>query len=123
MVIYVTVGQNIKAIRKEKGITQKKLSELTGISEVTIRQYEAEKYKPKLEQVKKIAKALNTSPFNITQDLDRIRTDVSTYEYLSDVYGDEVAETIGKFLSLNDEGKDKVSDYIDDLIQSHKYEE
>lgn len=119
----MTVGQNIKAIRKEKGITQKKLSELTGISEVTIRQYEAEKYKPKLEQVKKIAKALNTSPFNITQDLDRIRTDVSTYEYLSDVYGDEIAETIGKFLSLNDEGKDKVSDYIDDLIQSHKYEE
>lgn len=61
----MTIGKTIRSIRKEKGITQKKLAELSGIAEITIRQYEADKYKPKIEQVKKIAAALNVSPFDI----------------------------------------------------------
>ena len=40
----MTVGQKIKMLRKEKGITQKELAEITRIAEITIRQYEAGKY-------------------------------------------------------------------------------
>lgn len=63
--VKMTIGQNIKVIRKEKGITQKKLSELTGLAEITIRQYEADKFTPKIQQVEKIASALNVKPYII----------------------------------------------------------
>lgn len=61
----MTIGKTIRKFRKEKGITQKKLSELTGIAEITIRQYEADKYSPKYQQVERIASALNVRPADI----------------------------------------------------------
>lgn len=56
------IGDIIKKLRKEKGLTQKKLAELTGIAEITIRQYEAKKYVPKTQQLKKLCKALDVDP-------------------------------------------------------------
>ena len=35
----MTLPENIKRIRKEKGLTQKKLGELCGIDEANIRKY------------------------------------------------------------------------------------
>lgn len=54
----MTVGENIKRIRKEKGLTQKTLGELCGINEANIRKYENGKQNPKIETVDKIASAL-----------------------------------------------------------------
>lgn len=56
------IGDIIRKLRKEKGLTQKKLAELTGIAEITIRQYEAKKYIPKTEQLKKICRILDVNP-------------------------------------------------------------
>jgi transcriptional regulator with XRE-family HTH domain len=55
------ISKNIKKYRIEKGYTQKKLGELSGLHEVTIRQYEADKYKPKFDNLLKLSKALNIS--------------------------------------------------------------
>lgn len=81
----MSVGQNIRKIRKEKGITQKKLSELTGIAEITIRQYEAGKYKPKVEQVEKLAKALDVTPFDIIGENIKPLSEYSTKELLQEI--------------------------------------
>lgn len=53
------IGDIIKKLRKEKGLTQKQLAEMTGLAEITIRQYEAKKYIPKHAQLKKLCAALN----------------------------------------------------------------
>lgn len=52
-------GSIIKNARIKAGITQKQLAELTGLAEITIRQYESNKREPKLENLKKIAYALD----------------------------------------------------------------
>lgn len=51
----MTVGENIKRIRKERKLTQKQLGELCEpqISESTIRKYELGILKPKIETLKK----------------------------------------------------------------------
>ena len=54
-----TVGQQIKKYRKEKNLTQKQLGELSGTSEITVRQYELGKRQPRLEQLRRIASALD----------------------------------------------------------------
>ena len=75
----MAIGEEIKRNRKRQGLTQKKLAELTGIAEITIRQYEAGKYAPKLEQVKKIAAALNVplGEFYTVEQLQERRLDAA----------------------------------------------
>lgn len=58
----MTIGDQIKYIRKRRGITQAQLAELTGIHPVTIRKYEINKLQPKKEQIKRIAASLKVSP-------------------------------------------------------------
>ena len=65
----MTIGKKIKAFRKERKLTQAKLSELTGIAEITIRQYEAGKYKPKTEQLIKLSAALGVSVHDLAPDI------------------------------------------------------
>ena len=61
----MTIGENIKRLRKERGLTQKKLGELCGIAEPNIRKYENSKQNPKLETAEKIAVALGVTAFEL----------------------------------------------------------
>lgn len=58
----MTIGEQIKYIRKRRGLTQSQLAEVTGIHPVTIRKYETNKLQPKKEQIKRIADTLMVSP-------------------------------------------------------------
>ncbi len=89
----MTVGEKIKSKRLEKGLTQKKLGELTGIAEPTIRRYEAGKLNPKKETIKKIADGLEISPADLigpewfdlqigTEKLSEIRNELAEFSAL-----------------------------------------
>ncbi|MBR3561931.1 MAG: helix-turn-helix transcriptional regulator [Oscillospiraceae bacterium] len=56
------IGENIRALRKEQGLTQLELAEKAGVNVQTIRSYESGKYKPKREAIQSIAKALRITP-------------------------------------------------------------
>ncbi len=77
------IGENIRKIRKEKGLTQKKLGELSGINEVQIRQYEIGKAKPKIQTIEKIANALDIDVLSLLRGcLDEYSKDYhKTTEY------------------------------------------
>lgn len=53
------IGKNIKKIRKDRRLTQKQLAERCNLAEITIRQYEAGKYMPKIGSLQKITNALH----------------------------------------------------------------
>lgn len=57
----MTIGEKIKYCRKQIGITQDRLAELTGIHPVSIRKYETNKMQPQPPQLEKIAAALGVS--------------------------------------------------------------
>lgn len=59
----MSIGENIKEARKEKGLTQNQLGNLCNpkISESTIRKYELGLLNPKIETLQKIAVALGVS--------------------------------------------------------------
>lgn len=65
----MNVGENIRYYRKKRGLTQKKLAEITGIAEITIRQYESGKYEPKRENLYKIRQALNINLNQLIGDM------------------------------------------------------
>lgn len=109
----MSIGKNIKKFRKERGFTQKKLGELSGINEVQIRQYELGKANPKTETLEKIASALGVSTYELqgisTQDiLDSLSETTAFYNYLH-ALGYEVHESPYNdkwILTENKSGKD-----------------
>ena len=80
----MSVGENIKKFRLEKGWTQKKLGEECEpkIAESTIRRYELGKLNPKLETLQKIADALDVPVYILD---DRIKY-TTNHEKLSHIF-------------------------------------
>ena len=54
----MTIGEHIKATRKNKGISQKELGKALGVSGSMIGQYETGQRKPRLDTLRRIADAL-----------------------------------------------------------------
>lgn len=75
----MNIGENLKRIRKIKGLTQDKLSELTKISITSIQRYESGKRQPTIESVNKIATALEVSVFELLDN----KHDKAEYELLN----------------------------------------
>ncbi|GHU52746.1 hypothetical protein AGMMS49975_09200 [Clostridia bacterium] len=61
-----TVGEKIRIYRTTREITQKELSTKSGIAEITLKEYEANKYIPKIDKLKKIAEILEVSVEELT---------------------------------------------------------
>ena len=57
----MAICDNMKAIRRKKGMTQKQVAEACGLADSTIRTYELGNANPKPATVAKIAKALGVS--------------------------------------------------------------
>lgn len=58
----MTIGENIRRIRLEKGLTQKQVAQACGTADAYIRAYELGKYNPKPATVAKIANAMGVTP-------------------------------------------------------------
>ena len=54
----MTIGEKIRAIRKEKGMTQKQLADICKMADSAIRKYESGQVVPKMEMIERIANAL-----------------------------------------------------------------
>ena len=80
----MTTGEQIKSDRIKAGYTQKKLADLSGVAEITIRQYESGKREPRNEQLIKIAQTLNVNfydligyaPDDLKQHVKKIKSDI-----------------------------------------------
>ncbi len=102
----MTIGENIKRIRKEKGLTQKQLADKLKCATGTIQQYELGKRQPRIEQLKRIATALDVDvweliEFNIIDVEHRNlfeETTVATYNgtiaTLKEIYGNVEEKTV-----------------------------
>lgn len=62
------IGDKIKEYRMKRGITQGKLAELSGIHPVSIRKYEAGMMEPRLQQLQRIADALEINAFLLQEE-------------------------------------------------------
>lgn len=79
----MTVGENIRRIRKEKGLTQKQLGERLNMTQSAIGQFENDKTSPKIETIDKIASALGVRIIDIMEQftMEQFKT-TSEYQKL-----------------------------------------
>lgn len=62
----MTIGEKIRYCRKQLGITQERLAELSGIHHVSIRKYEINKMQPQPPQLERLAHALGVSYYALS---------------------------------------------------------
>lgn len=86
----MNIGENIKNIRKEKGLTQAELGEKLSVSQQMIGQYENGKNSPQMDTLKKIAMALEVNIVDLMGISDylnsvenEMRQSTNFYDYLA----------------------------------------
>lgn len=96
------IGENIKKIRIEKGISRKSLSEDLNVSESTISRYENGKRKPNAEILKKIAVILDVpinELFGVSPKVNISFPGKKIFDFdLKNLPDDELTETVTKIL-------------------------
>lgn len=97
----MTIGERIKEIREEVGLTQEELGNRLGVTGVTIMRYEKGTRQPRIEQLEAIAEALDVSVTSLlfgstpsTEDSDIIVVD--TTQTKEDLELDEIRKKIEK---------------------------
>lgn len=67
----MTIGELIREARKKKGLTQRELGDLLGMSEVGVSQWEKGQRNPRLETRQRIAKALDIDITTLMSDAEK----------------------------------------------------
>ena len=139
----MAIGEKIKTIRKARHVTQKQLGVVAGLAEITIRQYEANKYTPSVENLRKIASALDVSVSEFLEPGQTLReynpSDDTWNALVMDEHGNvkqqlqtqvthhtfrpntEQQTLLRYFDSLNEKGKKEALKRIEELSQLPKY--
>ena len=109
-----TIGKIIKDSRTKMGYTQEELAAKVGVQKSAIAKWENGRVSEiKRSNLKALAVALELNPNILLSSSDEP-------EAPAGIAGDEQV-LLGFYRELNDEGKEKLVDYADDLCSSGKY--
>lgn len=127
-------GENLRRLRKEKGLTQEQLAQQLGVSSVYIGTYEKDKRKPKVETIRRFAAALGCSALDLVDESTNSSTSNPVYSFavnvknMDDIKAVKNSPTIKRykelsklFSELSEEGQQKVIAYASDLAENPKY--
>ena len=109
----------IKTLRKKKKLTQQELADLLGVTKATVQKYENGGIKNlKQETIQKLCKIFSVHPSVFLPSFEEgLRREVAVIEEIKLLFGEECMNTVGMYLSLPDEGQDKVNEYVVDMIK------
>lgn len=122
----MTVGENIRRIRQERGLTLKQLGSMVGVSEAYIRAYESGRRNPKLKSLEALAQALAVNVEVLTNsDFDGIKAmhrlfqvfrqyDGHLFEYQDQNGNNRVAVSFGA-LALMRSWYDRYEEYMKEV--------
>ena len=136
----MNIGDTMRNIRKQKGMTLQQLADILGCSQQNISQYESGKRTPKLKTVQKIADALNV---NVNDLLESPLDDSPIYQVLKNVdcpdspvsrnfinsqlttqihdWQQIDIELVKTFKKLNEDGKAAAVERIEELTEIPRY--
>lgn len=109
----MSIGSRIKERREMLGITQTQLAERLGVSKGAIGNYETDANSPKASIMYKVFEVLQCDANYLFQD------EMSAQN--KNTLSERDRDLLNLFHKLNEEGREKLLDYADDLVQSEKY--
>lgn len=120
----MSLGENIKAARKKKGITQKELSEKIGKGFSTVQKYEIDVIVPPIGIINKIADVLEVPIEELLKNTNMLlynEEERKKFENVMDLMVKSLPQNklIEAFNQLNDTGQSKVIDYAVDIAPKY----
>ena len=64
----MSIGQNIKSVREERGFTQEQVAEAVGVSFQAVSSWERDEYRPDTDKLIKLAEVLDVSISAIAEE-------------------------------------------------------
>lgn len=119
MLTHTEIGRRIELRRKELGLTLTDVASGVGVAASTIQRYEKGRFdKIKMPVIEAIAVALHVNPeWLIGTTTDPVGYDDGDLATLTQ----KERQIVERFPRLNDEGKARVAEYMDDLITGGRY--
>lgn len=125
-------GTKIKELRKQKRLTQEELGEMLGVKKAAIQKYEkGEIVNLKLSTIKKLCEIFDVTPATLiypeAEEMDQkynsrqLHFEVKVIEEIEALFGLKAVNMMETFTKLNDEGKNKALDIVDDISLIEKY--
>ena len=144
----MSTGKNIKAIRKQKGLTQKQLAQKLNVTQSAISDFESDRTNIRMSTLRKIADALDVNVIELYDAPAMIKAALVSQSLIDDQaqaveaavnaryrqlagYGlidDSLLEILNlksrlqaNFDAVNVDGQKKIVDYSDDIASNAKY--
>ncbi len=113
----MSFSESLKNLRIQKGLSQQKLAELSGVSQTAIYHWEKGLRKPKFEQIRYLAAALGVY-------ICELEPDWSFYggEVFEDGIPLDELKMLQDYRILNDNGKDEARKRVNELTEIPKYQ-
>lgn len=104
-------------LRTQKGLSQKKIANLVGVSQTAVYQWEKGDRKPKFEQVRHLAAALDVCVNDLEPDWSFYKGEV-----WEDGFPLDELRMLQDYRILNDNGKDEARKRVNELTEIPKYQ-
>ena len=117
-------NEQLRAARKEHGLTQIELAEKAGIAVNSVRLYESGKVVPKLDTIGRIAEVLGVKVTELMGMEGAITLSKIQFESEEACYGEEILQyrrMVTAFSYLNHEGAEKAASAVEDLAKINEY--
>lgn len=116
----MSVGENIKRLRKERKMTQEQLGDLLGVKKAAVQKYENGTVKNlKQETIKKLSEVFNVPATNFI-DAEPISKQVELIFEIKETFGEDAVDLLEMFTQLNSNGREKVIEYTYDMNKVYK---
>ena len=119
----VKIGERIRALRLDAGMTQEELAQRIGLKKQNISRYENSRVEPNIRTAKRIAEALGVSleemAVGVTVSETPISSELEQFSSAAILTKDE-QELLAKYQQLTELNKGRVLQQIDTLIESQK---
>lgn len=118
----MNIGDNMRNIRKRKGMTLQQLADILGCSQQNISQYESGKRTPKLETLQKMAAALEVSLFDLVDKEELINTKSRIKRQIENgTISMLPSSLLDNYSKLNDIGKHEAEKRVEELTEIPRY--
>lgn len=143
----MTLAEKMKQLREKKGLKQKEVAALMGISQQAYGQYESGTREPKMDTLNRIAKALGVSKYELLRATLENDADFVNSDWFAEMSDDDILEAMlppssnevenlkksmihqkelldsinNAFYSLNEEGQEEAAKRIEELTQISRY--
>lgn len=121
----VTIGERIRLLRKDRGMTQEDVGKILGIQRAGVQKYENDAVSNiSIAVIEKLAEAFEVSPSYLAGWDSKEATlakEVKLLQAINESYGKTTVDMLTAYTILNDLGRRKILDYTRDLVATSLY--